>query len=99
MVTPPSIFSRYHGLPTVVVGDRSSLALRPPPPVETYPDSILHTVRVGETLDQLAATYYSREDLWWRIADANAARVAMDLRPGEVLVIPPPRVATRAMGR
>ncbi|PCC73777.1 hypothetical protein [Nannocystis exedens] len=42
-----------------------------------------------ETLDQLAKQYYGREDLWWRIADANPARHPADWRAGDALVIPP----------
>jgi nucleoid-associated protein YgaU len=67
--------------------------------VVSYPDSLLHTVIAGETLDQLAFTYYGREDLWWRIADANPARFPLDLSPGDTLIIPPLRAATRTAGR
>lgn len=90
-----SLYSRYYGLNTVTVEGRSSLAQRPAVPAETYPDSLLHTIVGGETLDQLAALYYGREDLWWRIADANPQRFPLDWQPGERLVIPPIRVATR----
>jgi hypothetical protein len=53
----------------------------------------------GETFDQLAFLYYGREDLWWRIADANPARFPLDWTPGITVVIPPLRVATRTAGR
>jgi phage tail protein X len=89
-----TIYSRYYGLATVVVNGVPSLALRPMPPVATYPDALIHTVLAGETLDLLAFRYYGREDLWWRIADANPGVVAPDISPGDSLSIPPLRVAT-----
>lgn len=94
-----TIYSRYYGLGTVTVDGQPSLALRPVPPVETYPDSVVHVVTGGETLEQLAYTYYGREDLWWRIADANPGRFPLDWRPGDPIVIPPLRVATRTAAR
>lgn len=92
-------YSRYYGLGTVTVDGVQSIAQRPIPQVVDYPDSLLHVVVGGETLDQLAFTYYGREDLWWRIADANPGRFPLDWAPGDTLVIPPLRVATRAPGR
>ncbi len=94
-----SIYSRYHGLATVEEDGRRSLALRPQPPAADYPDGILHSVVAGETLDELAARYYGREDLWWRIADANPGRFPLDWKPGDVLLVPPVRVATRTPRR
>lgn len=91
----PSIYSRYYRLDVLDVADRIGLAQRPPVVVEEYPDSLIHTIVGGETLDQLAAHYYGREDLWWRIADANPGRFPLDWQPGDTLVIPPIRVATR----
>lgn len=92
---PVSIYSRYYGLDTVEEDGQVSLAQRPGLPTETFPDSLVHTVVGGETLDQLAALYYGREDVWWRIADANPGRFPLDWEPGEALVVPPIRVATR----
>jgi phage tail protein X len=54
-----------------------------------------HTLVGNETLDLLAKKYYGREDLWWRIADANPGRFVWDWQPGETIAIPPIRVATR----
>jgi phage tail protein X len=59
----------------------------------------MHTLIGGETLDQLAFQYYGREDLWWRIADANPGRFSFDWQPGETLVIPPIRIASRVPRR
>jgi len=94
-----TIYSRYYGLGTVSLEGQLSLAQRPIPPIQDYADGLLHVVVGGETLDQLAFKYYGREDLWWRIADANPGRFAMDWAPGDTLVIPPLRVATRTAGR
>ena len=49
----------------------------------------------GATLDLLARRYYGREDLWWRIADANPARFPLDWKAGDRLLVPPLRIATR----
>jgi nucleoid-associated protein YgaU len=92
---PVTLYSRYYGRENVEIGDVLSLSQQPPVEVQEFPDSLRHTVIGGETLDQLAKRYYGREDLWWRIADANASRFPMDWKPGDVLVIPPIRVATR----
>lgn len=94
-----SIYSRYYGLDNVEKDGLVSLAQRPAFPFETYPDSIIHTVVGDETLDQLAAYYYGREDLWWRIADANPLRFPLDWKAGDTLIIPPIRVATRTPRR
>lgn len=94
-----TLYSRYYGLGTVTIDGELSLAQRPTPPIVDYPDGLLHVIVGGETLDQLAFTYYGREDLWWRIADANPGRFPLDWAPGETLLIPPLRVATRSKGR
>ncbi len=96
---PVSIYSRYYGLDTVERDGRLSLSQRPAVPMEDYPDSIIHTVVGNEILDQLAAHYYGREDLWWRIADANPLKFPLDWKAGDTLVIPPIRVATRTPRR
>lgn len=90
-----SIYSRYAGLATVVVNGVPSLARRLMPSVVSYPDALIHTVIAGETFDQLAFRYYGREDLWWRIADANPGIEPFELTPGATVTIPPLRVATR----
>lgn len=108
---PVSKFSRYANIKTLRAPGNdaetlvTSLQLRPPVEAASYPDSIIHTVVGGETLDALAHRYYGREDLWWRIMDANdlypddAGSVAdvrlFALRAGDRLIIPPVRAATR----
>ena len=47
---PVSIYSRYYGLETVEVDGLVSLVQRLTGPPEVYPDSLLHTVVGGETL-------------------------------------------------
>lgn len=96
---PVSRYSRYHGLQSVERNGVISLAQRPPVTGTNPPDSIKHTMVGGETLDQLAARYYGREDLWWRIADANPRCFALDWAAGDTVVIPPIRIATRVTGR
>jgi len=96
---PVSIYSRYYGLGAVEKNGRISLAQRPAVPLETYPDAVLHTLVGDETLDCLAARYYGREDLWWRIADANPLRFPLDWKAGDTLEIPPIRAATRTPRR
>jgi nucleoid-associated protein YgaU len=95
MATPPSFSSRYAGLEPVAVDDRISLAQRPPGADPLPSDSIVHTVVGTETLDLLAWQYYGREDLWWRIADANPTLTPFALAPGQLIAIPPLRLATR----
>lgn len=92
---PVSIYSRYHGLDSIELDGRLSFTQRLTGRPEEYPDSILHTLVGGETLDELAARYYGREDLWWRIADANPGCFPLSWKAGETIVIPPIRVATR----
>ncbi len=92
---PISRTSRYFGLPTFEVDGELTVGQRLRGHPDEFPDSIRHTLVGEETLDALARRYYGREDLWWRIADANPGRFPLDWRPGEVVVIPPIRVATR----
>ena len=92
---PVSVFSRYYRLKSIDVDGRIGVAQRLTGAPAEYPDSILHRLVGNETLDQLAKRYYGREDLWWRIADANPAKFPLDWQPGETVVIPPIRIATR----
>jgi hypothetical protein len=110
---PVSVFSRYFDRPPIKAPGPgggtavTSLGLRLPEETEAFPDSIIHTVVGAETLDMLSFRYYGREDLWWRILDANDLHPPSDLRldspelrlfrlqPGDELIIPPVRAATR----
>jgi nucleoid-associated protein YgaU len=92
---PVSRYSRYYGLDSVERDRKVSLVQRLTLPATAPADSISHTLVGGETLEQLAARYYGREDLWWRIADANRTRFPFDWRPGDTVVVPPVRIATQ----
>lgn len=92
---PISRNSRYYGLETLEVDGALTVAQRLQGRPPEFSDSIRHTLVGGETLDALAKRYYGREDLWWRIADMNPGRHPLGWRAGDVLVIPPLRVATR----
>ncbi len=94
-----SIYSRYHKQSLIETGGKVSQTQRLTTVPEEYPDSLLHEVVGNETLDQLAKKYYGREELWWRIADANPAKFPWDWQAGDILVIPPIRVATRTPRR
>lgn len=61
---------------------------------EVYANGIrvrIHTVRAGETLQFIAAFYYSDWREWTRIAEANALRDELNLVSGQQLVIPEKR--------
>ena len=90
-----SIYSRYYQTEVIEDDGRTCLVQRLTGEPPTYSDALLHTLVGNESLDLLAKKYYGREDLWWRIADANPGRFPLDWQPGETLVIPPIRVATR----
>lgn len=92
-------FSRYYQSETIDVDGRVSLAQRRQGALQTYPDQIEHTIVGNETLDQLAAQYYGREEYWWRIADANRGCFPWEWKPGDKVIIPPIRVATRTPRR
>lgn len=94
-----TIYSRYYNSKVIEVNGKLSLEQREIPPQDIYPDSIEHMIIGNETLDQLAKKYYGREDLWWRIADANPAVFPLDWKAGDTLIIPPIRVATRTPRR
>jgi nucleoid-associated protein YgaU len=87
---PLSVTSRYHRLDVLVDPDRGPyVAQRPLPAPAVAAGGVTHVLVGEETLDQLAKQYYGREELWWRIADANPARHPADWRAGDTLVIPP----------
>ena len=90
-----SVYSRYYRTDVIEAGGKIRLVQRLTGEPPTYPDALQHTLVGNETLDLLAKKYYGREDLWWRIADANPGRFALDWQPGETIAIPPIRVATR----
>jgi hypothetical protein len=70
-----SKISRYRKLPNVVLTDAGGRQLpsRELRLLPTVTGSYLHTVSLGDRLDQLAYEYYSQPLQWWNIADANPA--------------------------
>ena len=97
---PLSIYSRYAALDVVEVDGVVTLVQRSPDrAIIPEPDSILHVVTGGETIDGLAKMYYGNEELWWRIADANPTLFALDWVAGDTIVIPPIQTATRVILR
>jgi len=94
-----SLYSRYYEVGTVEVDGEVSLRQRITGRPTRHADSALHTIKGNETLDALAHRYYGREDLWWRIADANPDAFPLDWKAGDVVVIPPLRIATRTPRR
>lgn len=94
-----SLYSRYYKLDKVEVNGQASLSQRLTEPPAVVSGSITHTLVGTETLDQLAGKYYGREDLWWRIADANPNKFPLDWQAGDTVVIPPIHVATRSPRR
>lgn len=96
---PGSPFSRYRNLAVIEVDGQRAVEQRPDRLPIVVDGAAEHVVTGGETLDMLAARYYGREALWWRIADANPVSCLFELAPGDRLVIPPIRVATSTGGK
>lgn len=86
--------SRYYGIEVLTLDGRLVVEQRELPERVTK-GAILHTVVGRETLDMLARRYYGREDLWWRIADANPPRFPLELEAGDTIVIPALAASTR----
>jgi nucleoid-associated protein YgaU len=91
---PASPFSRYRNLAVIEVHGQRAIEQRPDRLPISVDGSAVHVVVGGETFDMLAARYYGREALWWRIADANPTSSLFQLSPGDQVIIPPIRVAT-----
>jgi len=73
---PPT--SRYYGIDTATLksGDGRTVVYvrrRFLPPPERFALVQEHVVSEGERLDQVAAKYMGDPEVFWRIADANAA--------------------------
>jgi hypothetical protein len=89
---PAGPLSRYRDLPELEVahatrGATRSLPVRraaaPPPQVVRR-----HRLAAYEPLDVLARRYLGREELLWRILDANRRPAGAVFAPGELLDIP-----------
>jgi hypothetical protein len=58
-------------------------------PTESADHAKLYTVQVGDTVSGIAAAEYGDPGKWRPIADANRLSNPRQLRPGQVLVLPP----------
>jgi len=90
--------SRYSGIPIATYQAAGSdpgvpyLRRRFLPRLEDMAVAGAHVVRGGDRIDNLAAHYFGDPELYWHIADANAASdpAALTDAQGERLVIPQP---------
>lgn len=58
-----------------------------------------YTVVQGDTIDGIAYKEYSNAQLYWAIMDANPKiQSELDIKPGDVLVIPPYSEVVKALG-
>lgn len=84
--------SRHKGLATYArapSGGGAPVELYQPRITPRTEQALLHRVTAGDRLDLLASRYYGDPLQYWRIADANPARLPEDLlEVGRVLVIP-----------
>jgi len=102
-VVPPVVFptdSRYYGtgiLQYALPNGQSIAYLQrrivPQPGAPNYATVAQHTVRQGDRLDLIAATYLGDPLIFWLICDANGAIRPYDLvaTPGKVLNITTPQ--------
>ena len=69
-------------------------------PVRFDPDSARpYTVQPGDRVDGIAYREYGRADLYWAILDANPQYFSeVDVKVGDVLLLPPLREIARVAG-
>ena len=88
---PVSVRSRYWNQATIAVAgpDGPSTAL-PVRRTLAVPEgaTVSHVVNALDGVESLAAQFYGRSDVWWRIADANPPRFPLDFVPGERIEMP-----------
>jgi hypothetical protein len=67
--------SRYRSVPEVTAPDTHGrlLVAKDSRPLPEVTGTFRHRVVAGDRLDRLAAVYYGKPLLWWRICDANPA--------------------------
>jgi len=109
-VVPPVVFptdSRYYGISilqyTAPNGQTIPYLTRrivTQPGAPNFAAVAQHTVRQGDRLDLIAATYLGDPLLFWLICDANGAIRPYDLvaTPGKVLAITAPQGVPGGMG-
>ena len=69
-------------------------------PVRFDPDSAKqYTVQPGDRVDGIAYVEYGRADLYWAIMDANPQYFSeVDIKVGDVILVPPLREIARVAG-
>jgi hypothetical protein len=97
---PVGPFSRYRDLPVLAVehetrGATRSLPIRRRADEPGVGEGRLYRFAAFDALDLIARREYGREDLFWRLLDANGGRLPDSFAPGETLVVPPLETATR----
>ncbi len=96
---PVGPFSRYRDLETLVVlhetrGETRSLPVRRALGAGAAAGR-RHRVTGYDSADLIARRYLGREELYWRLLDANDGRRPDSLVPGEILAVPDLETATR----
>jgi nucleoid-associated protein YgaU len=96
---PVGPFSRYAGLEPFDVTDPRRGPTRALPvrrlPAPPAPAARPHVFTAADTADLLALRYLGREELYWRVLDANGGRPPDEFVPGETVAIPPLAQSTR----
>lgn len=99
---PRAAYSRHEFADQYRRGNFNLLVERVPYRYREFSDNISHTVKEGDTLNQLAYKYYngitpepqSAASLWWIIADFQPNPIidgTLRLQAGQVLIIPSKR--------
>jgi hypothetical protein len=102
---PPRTSSRHLFAVGLLDDDgRSFLTDRVPFRFTPYDDNILHVVREGDTLFNLAGRYYAEMErpagLWWAIADFQPAPIhdpTLKLTTNSVVIVPSVRTIVEAV--
>ena len=91
--------SRYRDLEVIAVdherrGQTLSLPVRR---ARVAPELIArrHRHTTYEPIDLIALRHLGREELYWRVLDANEGRLPWSFEAGEVLAVPPRETATQ----
>jgi hypothetical protein len=98
-VRPDSRFARQPLLEVIAPDGtkRHVIAMGLGSPRPAYVGGAQHAVTHGESVDLLARRYLGAEGLWWRVLDVNPLFYPFDLSPGQILNLPAPGPATRAV--
>ena len=102
---PPRPFSRHMFSEGILDEDgRTFLTNRVPFRFKPYNDNILHVVREGDTLFNIAGRYYAEVErgagLWWVIADFQPTPIhdpTLKLATSSVIIVPSVRTVQEAI--